>query len=601
MKNTPKKTLAGKTSKPQTGYIERLRVFAKQHWVPFVIILVLTCVFFWPLIIRAGSYSEGGDAMFNAWTLARDQHCVLRQACPNYDNGNIYFPHKDSMLYSETQLSAGLVTLPLYAINKNPIFSYNIWTIASCLFSGLAMYLLAIYLSKGNKLFSVLAGLIFEFAPLKMAGMGHLQNLSIFCLPLAVLLILKYLDRRSRNYLWLLLLVLIYQFYASWYQMVFVLVALGVMLLSLYVFRLANWRKLLVVGAVIAVAALTTFPLAREYIRFSKANNASFSTIDQTAYSSSVADYLIPFNQTLEGKLYYSHINKEAQVNAYNLDSYSYDSLILYVVAGFILLTAFIALVRRRSKTVDKEVFVFALIGFVGLIASFGPLLKIKGDYLYGSSTLGLNLAIPMPYLLVDKLLPQLHFIRAIGRISVLFLFALCCLLVYLPLYLNRASFTKTWKTALQAAVVILIIFELMPTHILATSPNIYAYGHTVPTAYQYIRKHSDINDIVILRTHDYKNAPFPVVRAEDVIWAGYDNRNIFNGYSGYEPPEYGPAYGDFVDFHADDIAKTKKLGLKYVLVDKQLSSPDSQLITGTKAYLRDKVYEDNRYVLYKL
>jgi len=45
--------------------------------------------------------------MFNAWTLARDHHCILHQACSNYSNGNIFYPNKDSMLYSETQYQRG--------------------------------------------------------------------------------------------------------------------------------------------------------------------------------------------------------------------------------------------------------------------------------------------------------------------------------------------------------------------------------------------------------------------------------------------------------------------------------------------------------------
>ena len=65
--------------------------------------------------MHVGDYSEGGDAMFNAWAIARNQHCILREACPSYVNANIYFPHKDTMLYSESQLSAGFLTYPFFS------------------------------------------------------------------------------------------------------------------------------------------------------------------------------------------------------------------------------------------------------------------------------------------------------------------------------------------------------------------------------------------------------------------------------------------------------------------------------------------------------
>lgn len=587
---------------PRVGsFLLRVKRLLKANWLGISIIVLATVIFFWPVIIRAGSYTDGGDAMFNAWTLARDQHCILRQDCPDYINGNIYFPHKDTMLYSETQLSAGLVTLPLYLINKNPIFSYNVWTIVSCLLSGLFMFFLAKYLSKGRNFLPIVAGLVFEFAPLKMAALGHLQNLSIFCLPLAVLLILKFLERRSKNYLWLLLLVLVYQFYASWYQMIFVLFAIGTMLLALYVFRLANWRRLLMVGAIVGLAALSTFPLAKEYMRFSKTNNASFGITEQTMFSSSVADYFIPQYNTLEGRIYYKE-RPTARVNAYNLDSYSYAGLILYTVAGATVLIAFIALCRRRAKRVDREVLVFASIGLVGLVASFGPLLKVTGSFTYPSIVRGMELVIPMPYIIIDKLLPQLHFIRAVGRISVLFLFALCCLLAYLSLFLDRTSLSKLWKRIIQIAVVSLIIVELMPTKIIGISSNSYSYGLQVPDVYKFISKDQKINDIVVIRADaDYPKAVIPTARAEDVLWAGYHNRNIFNGYSGYEPPSYGKQYADFVDFQADDVPKLKKLGIDYVLVDKQLSTSNPQLSDTVNSILPNKVYEDNRYALFKI
>lgn len=133
--------------------------------IPF---LFLTVIFFWPMATNLSSYSEGGDHMFNAWTLSRNHHCILRQNCNDYTNANIFFPNRDSMLYSETQLSAGILTLPLYFVNPNPLFATNIWYILSMFFSGFFMYLLALYLSKGNQPISILAGLVFEFAPTKI-------------------------------------------------------------------------------------------------------------------------------------------------------------------------------------------------------------------------------------------------------------------------------------------------------------------------------------------------------------------------------------------------------------------------------------------------
>lgn len=576
--------------------------FFHRHWIGTAVILFATLVFFWPLIIHAGSYSEGGDAMFNAWTLARDQHCILRQDCPNYADANIYFPHKDTMYYSETQLSAGLLTLPLYLINHNPVFSYNIFTVISFFFGGWFMYLLAKRLSKGNELYSVLAGLVFEFAPFKMAAISHLQNLSIFYLPLIVLLVLKFVERPVKKIGWALFAVLALQFFASWYQMVFVLMALLVLVGGMYLFKLVKPRTALLIGLVTLAAALTTLPLAKGYVHFSKQNQATFDMGQQITYSSSLADYAVPNAGTLLGKAYY-HVRPHAQVNSYNPDSYSYHGIILYAVA---ICVGVIAWRKRKSgkqgRTRYQMLLVFVALGVVGFIVSLGPVLKLKGDYSYADVTDGLKLVIPLPWILVDKLLPQLQFIRAVGRASVLLLFALCCLLALFPVYAAKEKFYIHYRRAIGCIVVLLVIIELMPAHTMSLAGSSYNYQFTIPKVYAFISQHKDINNLVIIASDkDYPGATIPTERAEQVMWTGYDNKNVFNGYSGYTPPEYFTQYDDFVDFHPDDVAKMKALGLRYVLVDKQLSTSNPSLPSQVAQALPHKVYEDGRYALFKI
>jgi hypothetical protein len=146
------------------------------------------------------------------------------------------------------------------------------------------------------------------------------------------------------------------------------------------------------------------------------------------------------------------------------------------------------------------------------------------------------------------------------------------------------------------------VAFELFPPHQYGISVEPYSRNISVPAVYKFISARPSIDDIVVLRADkDYPGAQIPIARAEDVLWAGYDNRNTFNGYSGYEPPSYAPTYADFVDFHADDVPKLKKLGLRYVLVDKQLSSSRPTLLNDIAGALHTKVYEDKRYALFKV
>ena len=579
--------------------------FFRKHWIGVVLILLATLIFFWPIVIRIGSYSEGGDAMFNAWTLARDHHCILRQGCPSYANGNIFFPHKDSMLYSETQLSAGLITLPLYFINQNPIFSYNIWMIASFFLMGFSMYLLAKYLSKNNEVIAILAGLLFEFSPFRMPAIQHMQNISIFYLPLAFLLIFKFLDTKKRAYLAGLFIILALQFYASWYQMVFVLIALGILLAGLLLFKLEKWRIVLEIFLVVCAATLSTYPLAKSYVKFSKSNDANFSIESQAQYSSSLLDYVTPNKGTLLGDLTYK-ISPSSHINSYDSDSYSYYGMTLYAVSIGVLVLAF----KQRKKGIRalkkyKMLLIFTAIGIVGFIISFGPLLKIRGSYFYSFSADGLKYVIPAPYILVDKLLPQLSFMRALGRSGVLLLFSLCCMLAFAPASAKKVGIYMRHKRLINVGVLALIVFELLPFHLVPMRTTSYDYNLSIPPVYKFIKTHNNVNNIIILAADfDYPKAgAIPVELPEETMWSGYHNKNIFNGYSGYLPPDYYPQYYNFLDFRSAVVPLLKQADLRYVLVDKQLSTANPGLANQISSVLgpNHTVYNDSRYVLFKV
>lgn len=584
------------------SFLQRVSKFTQRNWVGIAVIILLTTIFFWPVLSRLNSYSPGGDAMFNAWEMRRNQNCILRKGCPSYTTANIFYPNKDTMLYSETQLSAGFVTLPLYWVTQNPLLAYNLLTIISFFLSGLFMYLLAKHLSRGKEAASIIAGLIFEFAPIRMASIFHLQNLSIFCLPFAVLLILKFFERNSRTYLYGLFVSLVYVFYASWVQMIFVLIVVGIFVLSMFLMKNIDRRKFILVICTITLAVISTLPLAREYIRFSKANKATFSISEQILYSSDAKDYFIPHDGTILGKAYYK-IKPGAILNSFNLDSYSYHGLTLYIIA----IVSFAMVVKKRKvknnneKAIRNQIIVFTIIALVGLIISLGPFLKINGTIARGSVEKGIILTVPLPWVLVDKFIPQLSFIRAIGRSSIIFLFALCCILAIAPELAAYKNLKKKWKMLLMWLVVAGVLIELMPIHMVPMSKFSYSYNLSIPKVYTFIKTHKEVDDIIILNAdYDYPGAPIPIATAEQVLWSAYHNKNIFNGYSGYSPPDYVKIYEDFVDFQNDDIIKLKALGIRYVLVDRLLMKNKPWTNEYVANQLHEKVYEDSRYSLYK-
>lgn len=146
------------------------------------------------------------------------------------------------------------------------------------------------------------------------------------------------------------------------------------------------------------------------------------------------------------------------------------------------------------------------------------------------------------------------------------------------------------------------VLIELMPLRIYTLSSRPEAFNHYTPGVYKTIAKNPDIDNIIILRSRpEKKDDGFPFTRTEDVLWAGYHNKNIFNGYSGYEPTNYGAQMADFIDLGKDDLKKMKDVGLKYVLIDKSLTPNDSHLYIQAHALLGKPIDSDERYILYKL
>lgn len=609
-----KKNVTKASSREQIGkWTQATLIFIKKilrwRWLGVVIIAAATIGMFWNVIPKIATYNMDGDAMFNAWTLSRNHHCILLQGCPNYVDGNIFFPQKDTMLYSETQLSAGLLTLPLYFINDNPLFANNVWTILSMFFSGWFMYLLARRLSRGNEVFAIASGLVFEFAPYKMVGLVHLQNLSIFWLPLIILLIINYASKPRKRTLIGLLLACVMLFYASWYQMAFAIVAIVLTLLGIGLFKLAPWRRIGWLSATVVLAVLSTLPLALQYVQFSKESGAKYSLVDQTFYSSSVADYFIPSSTTLEGQ--WIHKADPDLVERYNSDSTSYHGFILYIAAAVVII---LGIVYRKRDEVWRYVHRWSMIAggliLAGVTMSLGPLLKLRDSISYSlpSGDRFIELAVPLPYIIVDVLLPQLSFIRAIGRSTVIVLFALCIILALLPLVLAKVR-KKSLRIGIVVAILAVIFIELMPYRPLGITKNPYFNNMTIPAAYTYIRDTPEIDNIVVLAAdnkypgskEEPKNKIPRITTFEQVMWAGYHNKNIFNGYSGYFPPGYNETLEDFIDFSKADIPKMQQLGIKYILVDTLLSTSDPTLDERVAEAAESSVYKDSRFVLVKI
>lgn len=564
-----------------------------QRFLMPVIILLLTFAYFFPIITHLNSYIPGGDAMFNAYLLSRNHHCMLGQNCDDYSNANIYYPNKDTMLYSETEIAPSVISFPLRLITENPILPYNVMTIASFFMAGLSMYLLALYLTRGNKPFSLVIGLIFEFSPVIVGAVHNLQSLSIFCLPLVFLWILKYLDGFRKRYLLMLFVTLLYVFYASWYQMIFVLLATGILLVGMYVLKMKSLRSLLPLVGVISGAVIATLPLALQYLEFARQAKSIYKIEEKIANSSTLVDYIIAPAHSIAGSVYRDF--SQGSTLLPNAPAYFGVGLSIILFISFIFL--------KKKKLIKKRDYqwmaIFGVMGGVAFIASLGPLLKITNAYIY--TVLGEKVAVLLPFYVIHEFIKPLSFIRAPGRLSVICIFVICCALAVLYMKLNVRKKYHTVKKYYVVGVVMVALVEIFPIRPYIMDPNVHAISDRPPAVYEYIKNKKDIDSVIVLQAKEYPNVGFWFARTEVVLWAGYHNKNVFNGYSGYIPPTFESDYSDFVNLDKDDPSQMKSMGINYVVLDTELYSNKPHVLVNADSILGSPIYKDERYKLYKL
>jgi len=168
---------------------------------PILLFFVLaTMLFTYPLVLHVDSELRGreivalGDPMFNTWVIGRNIDRIVHLDFKNFFDGNIFYPQKKTVLYSENLLPQSLMALPVQVLSGNPILAYNFVFLLGFILSGFGMFCLTRHLT-GSAPAGIVAGLIYAFSPFMMTHMYHIQIVSAWGIPLAFL----YLHRYSEN------------------------------------------------------------------------------------------------------------------------------------------------------------------------------------------------------------------------------------------------------------------------------------------------------------------------------------------------------------------------------------------------------------------
>jgi hypothetical protein len=242
----------------------------KKGALVFLIYSAITIALTYPLILQMGSVlpNDAGDPGLNTWILWWNTQTVPFSTA--WWNAPAFYPAPGMLSFSENLLGLSLVATPLQWLGAGPQTAYNVVFLLTFPLSALGGYLLGYELTKRHDA-AFIAGLLFGFAPYRIAHLPQIQSLASFPMPFALLGLHRYLDNPRPKWLALFAGGWLLQGLCNGYYLLFFSVFVG-----MWILWFANpWsrpRQCFAIGLAWVIAAIPILPLLLRY----RAIHASF-------------------------------------------------------------------------------------------------------------------------------------------------------------------------------------------------------------------------------------------------------------------------------------------------------------------------------------
>ncbi len=231
------------------------------------VLVVYFLLSFWytsPLVQLSQSRIAGdaGDPVLNASVLW--WNATARPLSEQWWNAPFFYPSLGATTFTEHLLGVSLVASPIYWLTHNPLAAYNVSLFLTWPLSAFAVYLLVAFLTRREDA-AILAGVVWAFTPYRLSELGHLQSLSAYWLPLMLLGLHGFLERRRARWLVLFGVAWLGQSTANGYYMLFGAVLIG-MWLAYFCSSRAGWRTMPAILVTWVVSSLPLLPIMSKYV-----------------------------------------------------------------------------------------------------------------------------------------------------------------------------------------------------------------------------------------------------------------------------------------------------------------------------------------------
>ena len=252
--------------------------------------LLLTIALTWPLVLHPASRvpNDLGDSLLNMFILAWDAREV--PFTPHWWHLPQFFPIPGAMAFSEHLLGLALIAAPVIWTTGNVLLAYNAAFFLSFPLCAIGAHLLTYQITKRHDL-ALVAGLAYGFAPYRMAQFAHVQVLSSYWMPFALLGLHKFIETPRWPWLVLFAVSWYFQALACGYYLFYLSVLVGLWLLWFAAGRIrwADFGRLLIAWAVATMAFL---PIALGYLKYQRAYGLRRWPDEIQAFSADVASVL---------------------------------------------------------------------------------------------------------------------------------------------------------------------------------------------------------------------------------------------------------------------------------------------------------------------
>lgn len=204
-----------------------------------------------------------GDPLLNAWIVWWNAHAVPFTA--RWWNAPIFHPTEGALAFSEALLGLAPITTPIQWLGGGPVAAYDVAFFLTFPLSALAAHVLVYRLTRRHDA-GVIAGLVYGFAPFRVAHFPQIQVLTSYWMPLALVGLHAYVASRKPRWLLLFGVSWLMQALSNGYYLLFFPVLLGCWI-AWFVIARDNVRTAAAVIAAWFVASLPLIPLLWSYRR----------------------------------------------------------------------------------------------------------------------------------------------------------------------------------------------------------------------------------------------------------------------------------------------------------------------------------------------